>query len=87
MRKFAWILAFTKGGFASIRESVIALLDYGSGNLRSVHKALNAAGAKVELVRNPRDFAAGYLIFVFDRPAMLPLSLVEWTTSRFPKAR
>lgn len=31
--------------------------------------------------------AAGDLIFVLDRPPLLPLSLVEWTTSRFPKAR
>ena len=59
--KFAWILTFTKGRFAFISEPVIALLDYGSGNLRSVHKALIAAGAKVGLVRDPGDFAAGYL--------------------------
>lgn len=32
---------------------VIALLDYGSGNLRSVHKALLAVGATVELVQRP----------------------------------
>lgn len=40
---------------------MIALLDYGSGNLRSVHKALIAAEAKVRLVREPKDFAASYL--------------------------
>ncbi len=39
---------------------MIALLDYGSGNLRSVHKALLAAGAEVGLARRPEDFAAGY---------------------------
>lgn len=27
------------------------------------------------------------LIFVLDRPPLLPLSLVEWTTCRFLKAR
>jgi len=34
---------------------VIALLDYGSGNLRSVHKALLAVGAKVRLVQRPEE--------------------------------
>lgn len=32
---------------------MIALLDYGSGNLRSVHKALLAAGAEVRLAKSP----------------------------------
>ena len=32
---------------------MIALLDYGSGNLRSVHKALLKAGAEVRLVQKP----------------------------------
>jgi len=32
---------------------VIALLDYGSGNLRSVHKALLKVGANVSIVRSP----------------------------------
>jgi glutamine amidotransferase len=32
---------------------VIALLDYGSGNLRSVHKALLKVGANVRIVQNP----------------------------------
>jgi imidazole glycerol-phosphate synthase subunit HisH len=32
---------------------VIALLDYGSGNLRSVHKALLKAGARVRIVQEP----------------------------------
>jgi glutamine amidotransferase len=32
---------------------VIALLDYGSGNLRSVEKALRQAGAKVNVVTHP----------------------------------
>ena len=34
---------------------MIALLDYGSGNLRSVHKALLKAGAQVRLVQTPRE--------------------------------
>jgi glutamine amidotransferase len=34
---------------------VIALLDYGSGNLRSVHKALLAAGAQVRVAQRPEE--------------------------------
>ena len=34
---------------------MIALLDYGSGNLRSVHKALLKVGATVRLVQRPED--------------------------------
>ncbi len=34
---------------------MIALLDYGSGNLRSVHKALMAAGAQVRLAKSPAE--------------------------------
>ena len=34
---------------------MIALLDYGSGNLRSVHKALLKVGANVRLVRHPEE--------------------------------
>ena len=34
---------------------MIALLDYGSGNLRSVHKALLAAGADVRLAQRPDE--------------------------------
>lgn len=34
---------------------MIALLDYGSGNLRSVHKALLKAGAAVRLVQRPEE--------------------------------
>jgi glutamine amidotransferase len=36
---------------------VIALLDYGSGNLRSVHKALLTVGARVRLVQRPEEMA------------------------------
>ena len=34
---------------------MIALIDYGSGNLRSVHKALLQVGATVRLVRRPEE--------------------------------
>ena len=34
---------------------MIALIDYGSGNLRSVHKALLKVGAEVRLVRRPEE--------------------------------
>jgi glutamine amidotransferase len=34
---------------------VIALLDYGSGNLRSVHKALLQAGADVRIAQKPEE--------------------------------
>lgn len=36
---------------------MIALLDYGSGNLRSVHKALLKVGAEVRLVQRPDKLA------------------------------
>jgi imidazole glycerol-phosphate synthase subunit HisH len=36
---------------------VIALIDYGSGNLRSVHKALLKVGAQVRLARQPDELA------------------------------
>jgi len=36
---------------------VIALLDYGSGNLRSVHKALLKVGATVRLAQRPAEMA------------------------------
>lgn len=44
--------------------AVIALLDYGSGNLRSVHKALLKTGAQVEIVRESRglDRAQGAVL-------------------------
>lgn len=35
--------------------AMIALLDYGSGNLRSVHKALLKVGASVRLVQRPDE--------------------------------
>jgi imidazole glycerol-phosphate synthase subunit HisH len=34
---------------------VVALVDYGSGNLRSVHKALLKVGAQVRIVRAPEE--------------------------------
>ena len=36
---------------------MIALIDYGSGNLRSVHKALLKVGAEVRLARGPEEVA------------------------------
>ena len=36
---------------------MIALLDYGSGNLRSVHKALLKVGADVRIARHPEEMA------------------------------
>jgi len=36
---------------------VIALLDYGSGNLRSVHKALLKVGAEVLIAQRPEEMA------------------------------
>jgi glutamine amidotransferase len=36
---------------------VIALLDYGSGNLRSVHKALLKVGAQVRMVTGPAELS------------------------------
>ncbi len=43
---------------------MIALLDYGSGNVRSVHKALLKVGAEVRLVRDPGELsdAAGAVL-------------------------
>jgi glutamine amidotransferase len=37
---------------------VIALIDYGSGNLRSVHKALLKIGAEVEVVTRPDEIGS-----------------------------
>jgi glutamine amidotransferase len=36
---------------------MIALIDYGAGNVRSVHKALEAVGAQVQLTREPGPIA------------------------------
>ena len=36
---------------------MIALIDYGSGNLRSVHKALLKVGADVRIVQRPEEMA------------------------------
>jgi glutamine amidotransferase len=44
---------------------MIALMDYGSGNLRSVHKALLKVGAGVRIARGPADLAG-------TRAAVLP---------------
>ena len=39
---------------------VIALLDYGSGNLRSVHKALLKVGGRVRVVTRPAEMDGAY---------------------------
>ncbi len=44
---------------------MIALLDYGSGNLRSVHKALLQVEARVRIVQHPREMGEA-------RAAVLP---------------
>ena len=44
---------------------MIALLDYGSGNLRSVHKALLKVGADVQIAQRPSEMAEA-------RAAVLP---------------
>src|SRR5215472_5077622 len=36
---------------------MIALIDYGSGNLRSVHKALLKVGAQVKIAKQPDEMA------------------------------
>ena len=42
---------------------MIALLDYGSGNLRSVHKSLLKVGADVRIARTPREIGdAGAMV-------------------------
>ncbi len=39
---------------------MIALLDYGSGNLRSVHRALLKVGAGVRIARRPEEMAGAH---------------------------
>ncbi len=41
---------------------MIALIDYDSGNLRSVHKALLAVGADVRVVRSPAGLADAHAV-------------------------
>jgi glutamine amidotransferase len=41
---------------------VIALIDYDSGNLRSVEKALLKAGGDVRIVRRPEEMAAAHAV-------------------------
>ena len=36
---------------------MIALIDYGAGNLRSVYKALKFVGADVKIVQRPEELA------------------------------
>lgn len=46
---------FPISGFLPLIDRVIALLDYGSGNLRSVEKALKKAGADVCVTKSAKD--------------------------------
>ncbi len=48
-------LALARNGVNRYAAGVIALLDYGSGNLRSVQKALQKAGADVCLAARPKE--------------------------------
>lgn len=59
--KWLCILHFS---FFIFNSSVIALLDYGSGNLRSAHKALLKVGADVKIVQRPDEMkdARGVLL-------------------------
>ena len=41
---------------------MIALLDYGSGNLRSVHRALLKVGAQVRLARTPEEMRDAHAV-------------------------
>ena len=41
---------------------MIALLDYGSGNLRSVHKALLKVGAEVQIVQRPEGMRDAHAV-------------------------
>ena len=47
------ILYFTRTTSGATLFAMIDLLDYGSGNLRSVHKALLKVGANVQIVQRP----------------------------------
>ena len=47
------IIALPCGAFYP--DAVIALLDYGSGNLRSVHRALLKVGAEVRIAQRPEE--------------------------------
>ncbi|PWU08345.1 MAG: imidazole glycerol phosphate synthase subunit HisH [Verrucomicrobia bacterium] len=40
-----------------MRQKTVGLVDYGSGNLRSVRKALEICGARVRIVNHPDEFA------------------------------
>src|SRR6185295_6840559 len=43
-------------------HNMIALIDYGSGNLRSVHKALLKVGADVRIVQRPEGMKDAHAV-------------------------
>ena len=43
---------------------MIALIDYGAGNLTSVRKALSAIGAEIEIPRTPADLESAFGVIV-----------------------
>ena len=51
---------------------VVALVDYGAGNLHSVHNALKAAGAEVTVTADPYVVRAADRIVLFDPPLQGP---------------
>jgi imidazole glycerol-phosphate synthase subunit HisH len=51
----ARLVRLASPGSGTYAEPVIALIDYGSGNLRSVHKALLKVGAVVRIVQRPEE--------------------------------
>jgi imidazole glycerol-phosphate synthase subunit HisH len=59
-RPLASLVARSAGSTYS--GGVIALIDYGSGNLRSVHKALLKVGAEVRLVQEPAEMAGAHAV-------------------------
>jgi glutamine amidotransferase len=48
------------GGSRAYARGVIALLDYGSGNLRSVEKALRKVGADVDVITGPEGMKGAH---------------------------
>jgi glutamine amidotransferase len=56
-RRGDWQRRVAKAASRSYAVRVIVLIDYGSGNLRSVHKALLKVGGQVRIARQPVEMA------------------------------